>query len=329
MIVSEFLDRLDDVIDDEGHVNYPDEQRIRELDQQVRSLWRVLVDANKEHGNFTFVLQKEAARAIMRNQFEWRLPSWCYSVARVFTRTDSPASNEPTLSPYMAVDPTQLVPQTEIPKRKNMLPGWEWQGSHTLRLVGWTVAPELVVLCSKLPPRTFVATINTPHTPASATALYLPATLTHGNVDLEEGAYINADVTVTTTNGANDLHLGQTRRCIYSNAAVIVSGSRMHELTFDAAYAAPIAVGDVVETVLPIQEAHTRYLVLRTAHALFEKKANKEAMQAIAQDLATESRMFMEFATTRDFNGPYWPKRRSAYQAPRDRDRLAWYGIGW
>lgn len=331
MIVSEFLDRLQDVVDDDdGHTNYPDEQRIRELDQQVRSMWRQLVDGNKEHGNFTFALQKESARKLMRNVFEWRLPSWAYSVVRVYRRSDTAGgASEPNLSLYLWTAPSDDVAlQNEIPKgRQQRGPYWEWQGSSTLRLYGYTVAPELVVWCAKLPPRILVATLAQSHSPSSAVALYLPGTLQYGNVDLEEGAYINADLQVVNTNGATDLHVGSIRRCIYSNPAVIVSGARLHELTFDAAYPANLVLGDKLESVLPIMDAHCRYLVLRVAMALFQKKANKEGLAAIASDLGTEARMFSDFALSRDSNGPYWFKRRTGAPVVRDPDRMSWFGF--
>lgn len=317
MNVSQFLTEVGDQLDDPSGRMYLPAEIVRHGDRQLRGLYRRLTETNKQYSNYMLGIQKEVALEPVDGVFDYRLPSWIMAVVRVWIRGGSTASQS-TFNLY-AWTPGQAQLGQEIKKTaQDPAPRWKWQGSNTLRLLGFGDAQELVLEVVVRPPRMFKGLIDTD--PASQSTFYLPAP-TYGVVEIEEGAYINSDWQVTGTGDANAIQFGDIRRCVYSNAATIVSTVRYHELMMDSNWAATLEQGDTIETVLPLPDEHTRLLVLLTARACLQKKGNMKGLEATQGETLREEGHFVQFATPpRDASGPTEWKR----------DRQDWWGRwGW
>lgn len=315
MNTSQFLAEVADVLDDPDMDVYSTAEIIRHGDRQLRGLYRTLVESNKDYSNFTMAVQKESALNPMVNVFEYRLPTWVMAVTRVWIRNGNAAS-EPNLSIYTWTANSAQI-GSEIPKRgREDEPRWDWQGSSTLRLLRFSEAQELLLSVVVRPSRMAKAQIDTGT--GSTTTLFLPPTMSYGEGETEEGAYINSDWEVTATATTNGTSYGDVRRCIYNDPAFIQSSVRYHQLTFDSAFTTALVQGDTVETVLALPDEHTRVLVLMTARACFQKKGNLPALQAIQDELLSEQARFQAFATPpRDSRGPSEWKRPNPFELRR------------
>jgi hypothetical protein len=118
------------------------------------------------------------------------------------------------------------------------------------------------------------------------------------------------------------------RRCIYSNAATIVSTTRQHELIFDQDFPVILAQNDEIQTIVPIPDEHTRYLVLRVANACMQKRNAQIGQAAIAAEMAFEGSRFQNTIQPRDKSGPMrWKTKQSVFAPYLDRER--YWGNGW
>lgn len=333
MNITQLIGTTRDVLDDtvgRPTLKFDDPELVRTTDEQARSLFRTMVHGNKEYHNFTMYLQKESAKLLMKDVYQWRLPTWIAAIVRVNERTPSTSGiQESTFSSYLWGNPAQFVLGREIPKGVSSSSigrprtGWQWEGQHTLRLWNYTTPPELVVRVAKIPPRMFRAKITTAS--GDTSIIYLPTTFELGAPDTEEGAVINAEIQVTSCANALSKNQGVVRRVIYSSAAEIVNNTRQHILRLEEPFPSAIEQNDVIETMIPIPDEHARYLALRIVQACAQKKGNVNLLKTIAGELATETQLFMQYASPpRDFNGPYSRSSRSpgaVGDAPYNPDR--------
>lgn len=321
MNLTQALASIGAAVNDSEATKYPLAVRVQALDEQNRKLFRDQTEGNPELHNFTFAVSASDARALFQGVYEYRLPTWVKAVITVWQRQASLASAADEFSPYNWAT-SDMALDAEIPKAEPGHRGlyWSWEGHHTMRLVQATQAEHLAVRCAKYPPRLFRAKISTVHT--DTTKLILPATLEVGGLDLERGSYANAEIQVVSTVDPSSSSLGQIRRVVDSDAAAVFSGSRAHVLKLDAELT--LAAGDVVETMLPIDEGHTRYLVLRVLEQLFTRQANLAGMRAIAHELQEERVNFLRFASPSRDGGPRFYSSRSSRTQSRDPDRAAW-----
>lgn len=335
MNVSQILQRIRDQVDDPIPVasrTYSDLEIIRHVDEQLRQMYRTMMTSSLEWSNLCLGLSDANKRTLFTDTFEWRLPTWIEKVVKVYRRNPTDATTELTFSPYnWTSTPNQLgmeIPKTDPGRRS----GWSWEGNHTFRVWNWNQSLDLILLCATLPPPVFKATLTAAHGTPSDTALYLPAAV--GASDLgdflsfaEEGRHVNAEIEVVGTADAADLKLGEVRRCIYSKV-VDDSGTRRHELKFDAAFSSVFAVGDTVETRIPIPEIHTRLLILKVVNACAVKKFNTDLQRSIGAEMGLELGQFAEYAKgPRDSSGPFFKTRGTRVGASRyDPDRYPRYG---
>jgi hypothetical protein len=323
--LSQFLTRIRDELDDNAKLKYSDAELVRHIDEQSRTLCRLQMRANKEWSNFAVALQSEDARKLFNNTYEWKLPSWIEAVKRVYIRVNSDGTGESTFSHYNWTLNTQtlgtMVSKTDATRRS----GWSWEGNHTFRLWNFTFVPELTLEVVADPSPMFKAAIlNIPAAPV-ATSFFLPPALAANDLGergyVEEGIYVNGEVQVTATTGAADLKLGQTRRIVYSNAATIDSGTRRHQLTFESSLASNVAVGDTIETLIPVAAMHSRILMLKVLNAAAVKKFNIDLQRSIGAELGEEMAAFTEWASKpRDSNGPFYMLSSPRMRAPYDPD---------
>ena len=327
MNVTQFIQEVQDVLDDPSAAKFPIATIVRHGDRQLRGMYRTMIEANKEYSNFTMCVDGATATKLLSNVYEYRLPTWVMACTQVCKRSQDPAQT-PSFSPYKWSPLGAVTRGIEIPKwvAHDRVPHWSWEGNNTLRLHNFTSPEDLILNVVVRPPKMFKGKIAT--VPASASVLYLPGAI-YGEVETEEGSYINSDWQVTTTANVNASHYGDVRRCVYSNAATILSpsGSRVHELTFDAPFTNTLAQDDIVETMVMLPDQHCRYLVLRTAQACFQKKNNIPGMRAIQSELAEEGTKFMTYAGgPRDARGPTMYKRTQRHRGPYDPDRVNYWG---
>lgn len=315
MNTSQFLTEVSDVLDDPNSEMYAAEEIIRHGDRQLRGLYRTLVESNKQYSNFTMAVQSSVALEPIDNIFDYRMPTWIMAVTRVWIRNGT-ATSETSFSPYLWTS-GGAQQGSEIPKvAAEAAQRWSWQGSNTVRLHNFSEAQELLLEVVVRPAKMCKAKIASELLINSS--LYLPPTASYGELELEEGAYINSEWQVTTTANLNATHYGEIRRCIYSNAATIAGGLRFNKLDFDADFSNPLEQDDVVETVLALPDEHTRVLVLLTARSCFQKKGNLKALEAIQAELLQEQSRFSQYATPpRDSRGPSDWKRRNPFMLRR------------
>lgn len=337
MNTAQILQRIRDEVDDPLAVasrTYQDQEIIRHVDEQVRGMYRTMILSNQEWSNFSVGLATAGSRKLFQGTYEWRLPTWIEKVVRVYRRSPTNATLETTASPYVwTSDANQLgeeIPKTDAIRRS----GWSWEGNHTLRLWNWNQPLDLMLHCAALPPPLFKVALANIHTPASATAFYLPTTLAASDLGditfIEEGRYVNAEVEVTGTAGAADLKLGDVRRVIYSTPSAIDVATRRHELRLEFAATSVFAVGDTLQTRIPVPEIHTRLLILKVVNACAIKKFNTDLQRAIGPEMGLEMQAFASYAQgPRDSTGPFFKTsgaRVGGQSASRDVFSRAGYG---
>lgn len=325
MILSRGLLELRDLLDDPNKSKFSDATCVRTFDRVSRGLFRQLVDGNKDYSNFTMALPSTAAVQVLQNVWEFRVPSWVMHVVDIFYRDGDPTTAT-TLSPYLWTGATSVRIGTLIPRftANESYTKWGWEGSHTIRLYNFSQVPNLILRVAVRPPTLLMFTVDAKN--ASASKITLPVTPTIGELELEEGAYINAEFQVTATNSETSANIGLMRRGIYSTAGTNVGGNLRTEVTMDAAWSSALSVDDVVESVLPIPDEHCRYLILSTAMACYQRKPNVQAMRLISGEMAMEGKRFNDYATSpRDRRGPSFIQRgRKGRNTWFDPDRTAY-----
>lgn len=320
MNLDEFLAEVRLIVDDPvDALNNPDQKfteanLISLLNRTIQSLCRIQIQRDQGFHNFPLVVKSADAKQVLQNVFQWRLPTWVAGLADVRNKVGGDDATQPTFSPFMWTTQVPLSDQIQK-KQKWMDCGWRWDGNRTFQMWGVTPAPTLVLQVAKLPARVFKATLDVAG--ASTSSLYLPLALTLGQEDLVEGAYINADVQITSQ-VSGITRMGQSRRCIYSDGnADSGGGVRRNKLTFDEAYPLTPAIGDVVQSLIPYGEEHARLLLLKVAWSCFEQLANIPAQKAIAASLAAETEAFSNYVTPRDtaqaesWHRPFLRRRQS------------------
>lgn len=327
MLTLGFIQEVQDCLDDPKVARYPLATIVRHGDRQLRGMFRSMSVANKDYSNFTYCAKGADARVIFKGGYEWRLPSWIEAIAQVNYR-EGTATVQTSFSPYRWTADTVGIGNLIPRDARDPYPRWSWEGNNTLKVWNCQTPPELVIRCIKRPSKMFYGRIATLH--ASQGSLYLPAPI-NGEVEIEEGSYVNADFQVTTTASTNALQYGDIRRCIYSNAAAVLVSSRVHELVFDSNWTATLAVNDEIQTVLPLPDEQTRYLVLRTAFACMQKQGATLGMSAIAGEMAEEGQRFKNTIQPRDAAGPRrWITRGYRNGRPYDAEHFyRGYGYPW
>lgn len=333
MHLTEFLAQMQEVLDDPSAAKYPLATIVRNADQQLRGMFRVLLQTNHDYSNFTLCLQAEDAKQPIKGIFEYRLPSWVASIPKLYIRTES-ATSETSFSPYRWTE-GQVSEGQEILKYGAVgsvkIPHWSWEGNGTIRIRNYSTAQELIARCAVRPPRLVKVQVATVSSDGDAQrSLYLPPTPVLGTYELEEGAYINSYWQVTTTSNVNATHYGDVRRCIYSSAVDTAEAStRQTRLWMDANWTNTLAANDVVETLIPLPDEHCRYLVLRTAQACFQKKNNLAGLKAIAGEMMGEQQAFADYAAPPKESAPRRRKTQSPFVRGMNVDRPYLYGYGW
>lgn len=321
MLVSEWLTQVRGYLDDAAKAKYPDALIVSNGDAEARAMLRKLSRADDSYQNFTLWLRASAATQVFDSAWRWKLPTWVHRVTSVYERDASTDTTTATLSPHRFVNSTGVRLLEEITKTSQQRnDGWSWESGYTIMLHGWKSAPDLAVRVARQPPRMFQGRVMQAEASAKNSFL-LPSSPTLGAIDNEGGAYIGAEFAVTATKIITSTNLGEVRRCIDSSPTQIVSGARVHRIWVESDYPEIVAVDDMVETIVPVNEAFNLYHVLRTVQATLSKKANIDLLRVISPRLAAEEQDFMlESAPQRDTRGPFFYNERSSNRQRIDRE---------
>jgi len=323
--ITQGVQRVRDQLDDVGKNKWPDDEIVRHFDEQARALYRLIFRSNREWSNIALHLKKADAKTIFKNTYEWRLPTWVERVVDVYERTDpGDESTQPNYSSYQWANPANIDPNRRIVKTDpTKRDGWTWEGNHTLRLWNRTSVPSITIFAQALPAPMFKGKVATTY--ADASGFYRPSTFMLGDQGvLEEGAYVNAYVQVSRTNTATSTNLGEIRRIVYSRANAIVSSARQYEFKVESNWLATLELNDVVETLLPLDDIHSRLLVLRVVNACAVKKFNFDLQKSIAAEMGEHLAEFLSYAEApRDHAGPGW------YKSGRGGSVRRWEQDGW
>lgn len=313
MNVTQFVQNTRDLLDDRVQTIYTDAEIVRHGDQEGVEMYRTIFRSIREWSNFALHLKIADAKQLMAQTYEWRLPTWVERVVDVYERT-SP-SNEAAQSTYSSylwttpqnIDPTRRIMKTD-PRRRD---GWTWEGNHTLRIWKRPTAPAITVFCQALPSPMFKGKVSTVFQISSVDSplgFYRPSALTLGETThIEEGRYVNAYVQVTDTSDIASTNLGEIRRVIYSRANAIVGGTRQYEFRVEYPWNTTLAAGDTIESLIPVEDIHSRCLILRTVDSLAIRKFNWDLQKSIATKLREAKAEFAAYAEMpRDNAGPGW-----------------------
>lgn len=304
------LNDPDDPVNNPG-MKYSDATLVAHADRHLQSLSRIQVQRDQGYGNTPIVLYAANARQVVNGVWLWTLPHW---VANIVTLREllTPPTSETNLTPYMWSVSASIGPPIER-KSKRIDYGWKWDGNRTIQMWGMGSAPNLYLEVAKAPARLFKVTLDqdspAPGQQGVKQSVIMPQAWTRGVEDIMEGAYINAEVQVTTLADAtaNVELYGVTRRCIYSKAGQLIDGTRRTTLFFEEDWEGGPSVGDTIQSVIPIADEHIRVLQLRVAWSCFEQLANLPAQKAIQPALVEETKNFIEHITPRDtFQAESW-----------------------
>ncbi len=269
-----------------------------------QSLTRIQIEKGRDFSNFALALQAASAQQLYDTSWQWRLPTWVSSVSSVFRLNDGTSATEVTFSPYLWSKSLPLSAAGRIEKiRQGVAQGYRWDGIRTLRVWGFSSAPKLCLEVATTPAPLFKATIGAqPSVAAGLNEMYLPVTGLVGREGLEEGCYVNAQIHVSS---ATDLeNVGIVQRCVYSKANILLDSARRQKLTFDGVFHSALAQNDVVQSVIPFSDEHTRALVLLTANQCLMKEGAVPIMKALAPELSRELAAFAQYAGRKDYDGP-------------------------
>lgn len=333
MLVSDFIFDVRLVLNDptdpthNPDQKWSDETILQHGTRQAQSLSRIQIERGKGFHNFTMVLAEALGVQVYRDCWQWRLPAWVSSVANVYLLQPGSSAAETTFSPYTWTGAEPVTPLQRLRKSHEGTPqgqGYTWDGMRTIRAWGFSVVPKLALDVAKCPPPLVKFTLDGVN--ASASKLYLPATLSAGRELIEEGIFINAELQVTSA--PNIANFGALRRCVYSSSSVDLAGTRKRELTFDAAWPSGLLAGTTLESHLPVGDEHSRVLVLLTANACLQREGAIPIMKAIAPELSSQLQAFSQYAARKDHDGPDFINDANQVAASTSPDQAPTYWRG-
>lgn len=332
MIVDTFVAEVRGVLNDStdpaknASPTYSDADIVLRGTLQFQQLTRVQIEKTRGFHNLTIVPPKAAARQLYQECWQWTLPTWISSVVRVGERMAS-SSQESTISPYTWVAAALPVTVTKwLSKwRPDGRLGYTWDGTRTLRVYGYSQAPDIVLDVAKLPAPLIKATIANAN--AAANRVWIPDTPTLGRVDIEEAIFANAELQVTTAAAA--ANYGAVRRVVYSSSTDVSAGPRRNLLYIENDFPAALSQNDVVQSVCPLGDEHSRVAILLTAHAMFTREGNLVGHKAIAEELRMQLAEFSRFADKKDYDGSEFWRPRTPNDSTRVTDRASSFGGGF
>lgn len=314
MNVTSWLAAVRRYFDDDAKRKFTDQDLITNGDLEARSIFRTFTRSSEDWHNCIVFLDPTNAVQLGQNIFQWRLPTWVQRISAVYRRESVAIKfpGDPYRTPNTGAKLLEKVEKSDDIRRR----GWDWDGNHSLTWWGETSAPYVALKVAKIPHRMFRAVIATTDTGAAA-QLILPPNIV-GELELEGGAYVNAEVEIVA---AASRQLGEVRRCIWSSPNEVLVASTVFRLFFDAAFPFVLAPNDVVETRLPVPQDFALLHVLRTVQATLPKKPNMELLRVIAPRLQEEEKKLIEYATPhRDMTGPFFKQSRMKQRNPRNPD---------
>lgn len=282
------------------------------------SMFRDRVDAQEASHNVR--VQLPASLAIQRHAgtFEYRLPSWAYSMTKL---RETKGTTEADAAPVPAVveDLSGLLPSNR----------WRYAGSNVLWFYG-SSAINLTCDVAKRPARPIKGTVDVA---GSTTLLNLvdDASVTDVEHELEVDSYRGEQIMITgRASGTGSLAIVGQARVVESSARVDTgAGVWRQQLSFHASdpFGAAIAIGHTYETLLGIDEAHTQFFVLRILEECAYKTDNVAAIEVIKSQLRYEWAKWETHLRTRDRSGPKHFGGETDWFERRDPDRDPYFTV--
>lgn len=310
MILTDLLQAIRDVVK-QGQASAPDAELLRQADMVIASLARKQVESNQGYYNCELNLAESDFHQTASDEWDAQLPSWVLRVVDLKERT--PGADPAVQSPWESGSEDRWTQRVRRSVQSNAYSGWEQVGD-LLRLRGASQGANLVLRAAKLPARMFKATLDVKQTEADG--LVLPAAMTLGTHEIEGGRYIGSRIMCSLSSTAS---MGSYMICTASETHKKTSGSTLAtKLTLARPTPANLVVGDVIESMMPLDAVHARLVSLRTALTVFQRDGNRKGIAAIGDDLSNEMSEFQSFIQPRQNQTPSFAKRTVGNEWPRE-----------
>lgn len=282
MNVTRLLLNLRDRLDESVANVWTDLELLRYAQGAVRYMMRRQVDVDPSYHNLELSLPRSGAIAIAGTDFyTYELPWWTY---RVTTARESGGS---------------FIPFRTLYQRTGRF--WTYDRFNRVRLSG-TGAIDLVLEVTKEPAPLFKGTVSSSPAPTSTSIHLNLTTILVGGEAPEilrgQNDYANSVLEFTGVDTTAHLIAG-TRRRVVSSSIVTSGGAFFLKLDFEKPLTVTPATGDTVELVPEVHPAHSEFLILLACKKAYLKKANLQALSAMADDLAREEARFIDSITPR------------------------------
>lgn len=308
MILSECISLIRQRVNDGDSRYWSDIEVTNEINLWAGDLFRQMADAHESYGLMRYVIlntDTERVFQIKRNIFNYELPSWAWRVHRVHVvegNTDTVDGREGQRLPYIPTGAQGF--------------GWNFAGTRSLRVQGFTEAKTLAVWMQKIPSRAFPGIVSANSAAQNELKFDLNVVDGDGNaysIDREQDAYLGASFEMTSFVGARDprgsvLRVESAAKAFTTVWEMTVTGRPQFPALPEAA--------DTFEVHVPIPNQHLLYLVLRVCESLHQKSKNSDAIAALQAQLGFEHVRFIEALQ---------PRTAGVTHMSRDPDDLPYY----
>lgn len=278
--------------------------------QVVASLFRDRVTANENYHNLQLLLPKTSSRQIHANLHEYPLPSWLYTVTAV--RASSLATD--SIGRDIERWEEGFAPASQ---------SYRISSTRSLQLA-ISAAIDIELECTKIPARLVRGVIDVDAKAYNDILLPLTPEFEH---ETEPGMYRNAVIQVTSATGAaSKANIGE-QRVVTETAWDTIGANRYIRLFFNRPWLEGIKIGQGFESVIEIEDAHTRLLILASVVDSALATDNVAAIAAVRDELKVEREKFESMLKPRDDTGPqHFTVVRDDQWARFDPDRDSYFG---
>lgn len=303
MKLTDFLNEVYDLFDDENKRNWPEEEVLRYGDRIVASLNRQLVETDQGYSDCNIFVPHTDLIERIQNTLDYDLPPWVCNVIEVNRASSTPTHQNPALNTM------DVLIGTPVDKtNQERQPGWNYTQRNVLRLWRHTGEIDLVLLVAKRPAKMLKITLD--EDALSTTEVLVPQVLAstdQGAVELEDDWYRNERFFCTaTTQPDPTLHkvVGQSRVCIASEVGQAVGTKLYTKLTFSQPWGSAMKIGDVLEIQVGVPPEHTSLLTYEVARMGFIKKQSKDGLAALMPALLQARQEYRRFIQPRAVREP-------------------------
>lgn len=282
------------------------------------SMFRDRADAQEGYHNCRTQLAASLATRRNANVWEYRLPSWVHSVYKV-RETKASTESDAQAAQSVREDLSDLITGD----------AWRWSGSSSIYWYS-SAAKDLTLDVAKRPARPLKGTCDLAGTTTTIN-LVDDASVTDVEHEFEVDAYKGEQVVITARpSGVGSLAIIGQARVVESSARVDTGGAVYRtRLTFQTTdpFGAAIAIGHTYESVIPVEDPYTQFLVLRIIEECGNKTDNVAGLEAIKNQLRYEWAKWETHLRTRDRSGPRHFGGEADWFQRRDPDRDPYFTV--